>query len=63
MAFRSRGKGGRLFVPHVNPLKTVCHADRIRDAIQRIARNPVDPPDACFGENLYQQIRYCFLSH
>ena len=63
MRFRSRGKGGRFFMAYANPLNVASSPHRVRDAVQRIARNAVDSPDARIRKNLHQQIRYCFLCH
>src|SRR5215813_10896199 len=40
--FRSCGKGGRLFVPQMNPLKAVGGANRVRNAVKRVAGQAID---------------------
>jgi hypothetical protein len=63
MRLRSGGKRRRLLVPHMDPLNLLVGANRVRDAIERIARNAVYSPDSCFGKNIHQQICYFFLRH
>jgi hypothetical protein len=61
MGFRSRGKSCRFFMSDMNPLDLVRRADRVRNAIQRVAGDAVDPLHAGVGKNLHQQIRYFLL--
>src|ERR1700674_1836798 len=63
MRFRSGGKRCRLFMSHVNPLKLFLCANRVRDAVQRVARNTVNPLYSRLRENIHQQVRYFFLGH
>jgi hypothetical protein len=63
MRLRSRGKRRRFFVSHMDPLNLLVCANRVRDAIERIARNAVNLPDSCFGKNIHQQIGYFFPGH
>src|SRR6267378_1019298 len=63
MSFRSSGKGCRLFMPDMNPLNLFLCANRVGDAIERVAGNTVNLPNSCFSENLHQQVCYFFLGH
>ncbi len=63
MCFRSRGKCCRLLMSHVNPSNSFLRANRVRDAIERVAGNTVDLPNACFRENIDQQVRDFCLGH
>ena len=63
MSFRSSGKRCCLFMPHVNPLNLFLCANRVGDAVERVAANTVNLPNSCFSENFYQQVRYFFLGH
>jgi len=38
-------------------------ANRVRDAVERVAGNTVNLPYSCFRENIHQQVCYIFLSH
>jgi len=61
MSFRSSGKRCRLFMPDMNPLNLFLGANRVGDAVERVAGNTVNLPNSCFSENLYQQVCYFFL--
>src|SRR6202521_2318406 len=61
MSFRSGGKRRCLFMSHVNPLNFFSCANRVGNAIERVAGNTVNPPNPCFCENIHQQVRYVFL--
>src|ERR1700675_1547327 len=63
MSFRSGGKRRRLFMSHVNPLNLISCANRVRNAIERVARKTVNPPNPCVYENIHQQVRNLFLGH
>src|SRR5882762_2165648 len=63
MSFRSSGKRCRLFMPDMNPLNLFLGANRLGDAVERVAGNTVNLPNSCFSENLYQQVCYFFLAH
>ncbi len=63
MRFRSGGKGGRFFVACMHPLHVPSGANGVCDAVERIAGEAVDSPDARIRKNLHQQIRYFFLGH
>src|SRR6266581_9508391 len=63
MRFRSSGKRCRLFMSHMNPLNLFLCANRIRDAVERVAGNTVKLPNSRFSENVHQQVRYFFLGH
>jgi hypothetical protein len=62
MRFRSSGKRRRLFMSHMNPLKSFLCANRVRNAVERVAGNTVDLPNSCFRKHIHQQVRY-FLGH
>jgi hypothetical protein len=63
MRFRAGGKRRRLFVSHMDPLNWLVCANRVRDAIERIAGNAVNTPNSSFGKNIHQQICYVFPGH
>jgi hypothetical protein len=63
MSFSSSGKRCGLFMPHVNPLHLFLCANRVGDAVERVAGNPVNLSNSCFRENLHQQVRYFFPGH
>src|SRR5260370_806747 len=63
MCLRSGGKCCRLFMSHVNPSNSFLCSNRVRDAIERVAGNTVDLPNACFRENIDQQVRDFCLGH
>src|SRR6516162_11805012 len=52
MGFSSGGKRRRLLVPHMDPIELSSPADGVRDAVEGVAGNTVDSPNARFGENL-----------
>src|SRR5271163_5364170 len=47
-----------LLIAHANPLDIVAGANRIRHAIERIARNSVNSLNACTHQDVYQQISH-----
>jgi hypothetical protein len=49
--FSSGSEGGRLFMPHSNPLHLFAHPDRIRDAVERIACHAINALHAGGGQN------------
>src|ERR1700722_19364333 len=49
-----------LFIAHTNPFDVLADADRIRDAIERIARNSVNALNLRFHQNVYQQVSHSF---
>jgi len=55
--FRSGGKCSRFLMPDAHPLDPVPQPDRIRDAVQRIARHAIDALHTGGGENLHKQFR------
>src|SRR5438309_11856000 len=63
MRFRSGGKRCRLLMSRMNPLNSFLCANRVRDAVERVAGNTVNLPNSCFSENIHQQFCYFFLSH
>src|SRR5262245_61543277 len=63
MRFRASGKRCCLFMSHMNPLNLFLCANRIRDSVERVARNSVNLPNSRFSENIHQQVRYFFLGH
>jgi hypothetical protein len=56
MGLRTRGEGGSLFVPHVNPLNFFLGSNCVSDSIQRVARQSVNSLNASIGEGLDQQL-------
>src|SRR5882724_6811564 len=63
VGFRSGGKRCHLLVPHVGPFELLRFPDGIRDAVERVAGHAVDPPYACFRENVDQLCRYRLPCH
>src|SRR6267143_982297 len=63
VSFRSGGKRRCLFMSDVNPLNLFSFANRVGNAIERVAGNTINPPNPCFCENIHQQVRYFFLGH
>src|SRR4029077_7959996 len=63
MRFSTSGKRRRLFMSHMNPLNLFLCANRVRDAVERVAGNTVNLPNSCFSENIHQQVRYFFRGH
>jgi hypothetical protein len=57
MRLRSCGESGSLFMPDVDPLSAIAGANRVCDAIERIAGYAVHPTNACIEENVEQQVR------
>src|ERR1700693_350736 len=63
MRVRARGKRRRLLVSHVDPPHVLPAPNRFRDAVERVARNPVDPLDASGDEGIPEQVRDVLLGH
>jgi hypothetical protein len=53
------GEGGGLFVPHVHPLDLGVFADRVGEAVQRVARHAVDAPHAVRSKVVDEILRHC----
>ena len=58
MRFGTCRERGRLLMAHVDPLNLRPCAYRIRDAVERIAADAVNPLNAGFQQNIYQQVGY-----
>ena len=54
--FGSGGEGGRLFVPHADPLDPAAHSNRIGDAVERIARHAINALHTGGGQNVRKQL-------
>jgi hypothetical protein len=52
MGVRARGEGGDLFVANVQPFDPAAAENGVGEAVQTIADDAVDAPDASGGENL-----------
>src|ERR1700730_6167750 len=63
MRFRSSGKRCRLLMSHMNPLNLFLCPNGVGDAVQRVARNTVNPLNTRLGQHIHQQLRYFLLSH
>src|SRR5580698_6078755 len=63
MRVRSRREGGGFFVAHMNPLHIPSGAYGVRNAIEGIAAEPVDPTNACVCKNIHEQIGYFLVGH
>src|SRR5438445_10400246 len=63
MRFRASGERRGFLMPHMNPLNLFLCANRVRDAIERVAGNTVNLPNSCFSESIHQQVRYFFRGH
>src|SRR5580693_9778279 len=57
MRLRARRERGCFLVARANPLDLFTAANRIRDAIERIARQAINSLDARSHQNVYQQVR------
>jgi hypothetical protein len=60
MRLRARRERGCFLVARTNPLDLFTAANRIRDAIERIARQAVNSLDARSYQDVYQQVGYSF---
>src|SRR5258708_26576724 len=63
MRFCPGGKRSRLFMSHMNPLHLFLCANRVGDAVERIAGKPVNPLNSGFSKDVYQQLGDCFPCH
>src|ERR1700757_792922 len=52
-----------LLVSYPNPANVLSNANRIRNSVERIAGNPIDPLDTGFRQNINQQLGHCFSRH
>ncbi len=52
----SRGKGGRLFMPHVNPSHLRMLSQRIGDGVSGVARQPINALDSSLRQCFYQYL-------
>src|ERR1700754_92753 len=55
--FGSRREGGDLFVADVNPLDLALTADGIRQAVEAVAYDAVNPCDACRRQDIGELVR------
>src|SRR6202521_3095522 len=58
MRFCTGGERGCLLMAHANPLDVLAGANRIRDAIERIARDSVNSLNVRFQQDIYQQVSH-----
>ena len=58
MRLCTRRERGCLLMPHANPLDILAGANRIRDAIERIAREAVNSLNARSHQDVYQQVSH-----
>src|SRR5438094_509644 len=63
MRFRSGGEGRRFLVTNVHPMDLLIAANGVRDPVQRIAGDAVDPLNSRRAENIDELICYPFLGH
>src|SRR5262245_59971247 len=57
MCFRSGSKGSALLMPDVDPTQQPTSSNGVRDAVERIAGNPIDSLHAGMNQSLHQQFR------
>ncbi len=60
MGFGASGERRDLLVPHVNPLDLALTAYGVRQAVQAVANNAVDPLDARRSEGFDKLFCHCF---
>jgi hypothetical protein len=58
MRLCARRECGCLLMAHANPFDPLAGANRIGDAIKRVAWDPVNSLNVRFQQNVYQQISY-----
>jgi hypothetical protein len=58
MRFCAGREGGCLFMAHANPLDVLAGANRIRDAIERIARDSINSLNVGSHQDVYQQVSH-----
>lgn len=58
LGFRARGKGCRLFMPHMDPFNGLFLPQRIRDRVQAVPYNAVNALDACPFQDFNDLISY-----
>jgi hypothetical protein len=63
VGFCSSGEGRRFLMAQMDPIQFSGRADRVGNAVERVAGNSIDSLDSCFRENIHQQVRYFFLRH
>src|SRR6267154_786573 len=63
MRLRSSSKRCRLFMSHMNPLNLFPRANRVRNAVERVAGNTVNSLNSYFHQHIHQQLRYFLLGH
>src|ERR1700722_12046720 len=49
-------EGGNFFVPDMDPFDLALPAERIRQTVQAVADNAIDPLDACCGQSFRELI-------
>src|SRR5262245_15615664 len=62
MRFCASGKRRRLFMAHVHPSHVLLAAQRIHDAVKRVACDPVYALDSRLRERFHEHVR-CFCRH
>src|SRR6266481_897681 len=63
MSFGAGGERRCLLVSYTRPANVLSDANRICNAVERVARDPVDPLNTSFRQNVYQQFGYCCSHH
>src|SRR5580698_5640953 len=63
MCLRSGGKGGRFFVPHVNPLHALLSSNCVGDPVEGIAGKSVDSLDTRSRKGFHEQFGHRLLRH
>src|SRR5476651_1959431 len=59
MSFSARRKGCYFLVPDMNPLDLALPANRVRQTIEAVSNDSVDPLDTRGGERLRKLVGYC----
>ena len=63
VGFRPGGKCRHLLVPHVDPIEPSSGSDGVRNTVEGVAGNTVDPLNPGFSENVHEQLRHRFPCH
>jgi hypothetical protein len=57
MRFRTSRKSRDFFMPHVDPFDLAIAPHRVRQAVQAVAYNAIDPFDTCCNKDIDKLIR------
>src|SRR4030095_13266837 len=63
MGFRAGGKRRRFFMSHVNPSNLLLASNRVRDSVERVARDSVESLDSRRSKGIHKQVRDSFFRH